>query len=250
MITKRKGYSIRLGYLLAAITCIVLTAKASKASSQEAHVCPRDKAEILHRLRATQIDSSGTKFELGDGLTLSLFCEGQRLVTAQVTMDDSRINNNVPNNDALVSESSHCCMSKSTYNKLVGIINKLEPIGFFEREKSIGIIRPTGFVQKTSEFAYANIVRLESTHSTSKSNNTIAAFTVFYWVPLNGQVQSKRIETIDVKPLIKKVRYWITVRDIEVEISSMNYRRIKVGQIVKLKTTANNNLAKIVSITN
>jgi hypothetical protein len=249
MVVKSRNYFILFGCLFIFTTLAASKIKAMKAPKQESPTCSNATIETLRQLGAKQLDSLGNKFELNDGIILSITCDEKALAVIQVrlTNTNSLGYNGDSENIDVSSKSQYCCLSKIAYDNLIKIINQLGPLGQYRRQNPISIIGPTGWIRKTDEFAHANIVKLERTGSVSYSNSGIAAFTVFYWLPLSGKVESKRVEIVEANQFIKKIRYLITVYNTEVEVSGEDYQRIGEGQVVELERAVNS-LARIVAI--
>jgi hypothetical protein len=134
---------------------------------------------------------------------------------------------------------------KIEYDRVVGMIEQLKSLGKFLKSRPIGVIEPSGWTSKTTEFSRAYIVRKEPTCSAGKSDCGIKNFTVFYWLRFTGKIESKRTERFELKGFVKRIRYYLVVSGRDVEVSGLDYRQVRKGHFIGVETTLGNDLARV-----
>ncbi|HEU4507597.1 MAG TPA: hypothetical protein VFR78_05110 [Pyrinomonadaceae bacterium] len=127
----------------------------------------------------------------------------------------------------------------------MAMIEGIKTFGSFVDEQPVATIGPSGSVSRSARYTQAYIVRRERTCPEGKEDCGIKGFSVFYWLPFNGKVQSKHTEHVAVKDLINETRYYLTVAGRRVAVSAADYKRLRKGQHVSLEMTIADDLARI-----
>lgn len=203
----------------------VILTLATFAKAQEAK-CTNADASDLCKLGGKPIDSSCRQFEL-EGTIVILSYKGSTLATIEVESKES--------------------LTSMKYERLVGIAGTLKALGPFLGEKAIGVVEPSGWTNRVTEYSKAYIVRREQTCSDAPEGCGIKKFTVFYWLPLAGRITSKRADEVSVNGFTKGVNYYVTINGSEVRVSESDYRQLKTEQVISLEATLGNDLARLVS---
>ena len=208
-------------------------------------------AKVLTQLGAKQLNPTGTEFEIEKGVILSLTYSRSSLAVAQITLTSAYKDPQIGE----VSEQQgdedqrHCCMSRIAYDRILRNVGHLRPIGVFVCRDPTGAIPTSGWVRWTEEYSMARVVRLEKNCPSPDSpiGCGIAKFTIFYWLPLEGRIQRKRLEKIDLMGS-ELIQYFVNIAGARVEVSESDYKRLHKGQVVKLARTLDSSPARIISI--
>jgi hypothetical protein len=212
----------------ALLFCLAVSLVLTLAAREIAQVTMCSNAEVskLRRLGGQSVDSSCSQFEV-EGVIVVLTYKQSRLATFEVESKES--------------------LPMMKYEKLVRIARTLKALGPFLRERPIGIVEPSGWTNRVTEYSKAYVVRKEQTWSGATRGYGVKKFTVFYWLPLVGRITSKRTDEVEVKGFAGQVNYYVTIDGSEVGVSESDFRRLKKGQVVGLEATLGNDLARLVS---
>lgn len=220
---------------------VEITGKVSQSTS------PDEVKRFFHQIGAKQTDQSGLEFELETGIHLALVYSDCVLAAVKVSSTNTFQDSELETKPQRTNENQQTReMSKSTYIKILRIVDQLKPLGKFVQEAPIAVIPTSGWVNRVEEYSLANIVRVERNCLTPNLECGVKRFTVFYWFLLKGTITSTRIEKIEFlgEPICK---YLVTVDEVEIEVSMADYFSLKKGQVVYVKRTLDNNFAKIES---
>ncbi|HEY0545111.1 MAG TPA: hypothetical protein VGC91_06910 [Pyrinomonadaceae bacterium] len=208
-------------------------------------------SQVLRQYGAQSLDARHTEFKLSDKVFLRL----TRLKNILAAVHVFTQNPTKPYQVAkLTAEQNcrgpYCCLSGSSYNELLSLIDRLKPIGTFRSASPYGVVVTSGRVHFKDDYSESTIVKVGRTSSAaadSPPSDCISEFTIFYWLPLSGRIRSKRAESFE---LLELKQYFIKVKNSEIGVSQADYERLKVGQTVKLRFTVSNDLAQILEIKN
>lgn len=210
----------------------------------------RSQSEVVRRIGGRQLDSSGTSFELEEGVILQLTHLNGILAVAEVNLTTAYKESRTSEEPSGTrdSQDQQCCMSRSAYERFLRLVGEIKPFGSFERHGNIGVIGPAGWVHRTDEYSRGIAVRFEKNCSSPDMVSCgIASFRVCYWLRLNGTVQSRRAEIVDLGKLGSDERYFVTLPTKEVEVSKDDYDRLHEGQRVELESTPCKRLTRIIA---
>lgn len=203
--------------------------------SQSYYVNARDAAKVLRQYGYLQLNSAGTEFELKDKLKLNLIYHKKTLAAIQVYSTCSV-------ND----QDSNCSkISKRLYKDLIHLFQLIKPVGGFQQRDPIGVVSISGTAKWTNLYSSAFAVVVENNRQPLQSTDAkIIRFTLFYWLPLKGTIESKHEEIVG-NNQFEVTKYFITVNGIKVAIDQQEYAHLSEGQIVELERTFDNSFARI-----
>jgi len=227
----------RSAVLLASLATILLLPSTSAAG---AGAPTEGERQLLHLYGQKALASTGIDWPLEPGITAHAIFEGDRLAALQVSL-------------AAVDEDgdaqARCGISKTRYERLLGLASRFRPIGDALGDAPIGVIGPSGWTTRSSEYANARVVRFETTCTDTGDACGVARFTVFYWISTQGEVTARRAEDITLPASLGQAlalrRHVLRIGGIDVEVSEADYSHVQDGDCARVEWLLTNSLARL-----
>jgi hypothetical protein len=130
------------------------------------------------------------------------------------------------------------CMYLPKFQNLLSHVIKLKPLGDFLGKDPIRVMPTSGWRRRNDEYKNAKIIISEKfcTDPDPRLGCGIDWFTVNYWLPLSGKVESKETKSISISETdTPYIEYILKISGKEVFISKKHYDRLTIGCKVSLR---------------
>lgn len=173
--------------------------------------------ELLLQKGAKKISKDGNSYELR-GASFSICYEDNVITGIEVEFSEER--------------------SSKRYLEILEIIKAVKSIGDKVNFSNWGVVSPSGYLTRRLDFSEAIILRTEKNCRNAKAKNNnqsceITRLKVSYWMPFEGIIDSKRVESIELSETIKVKKYFVQVGNLEVEIRQEDFDRLRIGDQIK-----------------